>query len=131
MPSSLPFEFEGPDSVLGQAAGRPEIVVEIPATVRSKRKLLRLYQQGLQLPEYFGWNWDGLEECLRDLSWLPGMEPITLRHASLPLRLGSESQRAYLELLKDLCKTNEPAAHRLRATFPERCRKDLESLLWR
>ena len=24
----------------------------------------------MQFPEYFGWNWEALQECLRDLKWL-------------------------------------------------------------
>ncbi|WP_078973168.1 barstar family protein [Streptomyces sp. MMG1533] len=29
----------------------------------------QLYEH-LRLPDYFGWNWDALRDCLQDLSWL-------------------------------------------------------------
>nr|WP_093908102.1 barstar family protein [Streptomyces sp. cf386] len=29
------------------------------------------FYDGLNLPNYFGWNWDALSDCLRDLKWLP------------------------------------------------------------
>ncbi|MGW7330668.1 barstar family protein [Streptomyces sp. NPDC054840] len=31
---------------------------------------MRFYD-GLRLPDYFGWNWNALLDCLRDLNWLP------------------------------------------------------------
>ncbi len=37
------------------------------ATVASKADLLDLISRELGFPEYFGRNWDSLEECLRDL----------------------------------------------------------------
>ncbi|MET9426113.1 barstar family protein [Streptomyces sp. NPDC003036] len=27
-------------------------------------------QESLQFPEYFGWNWNAVYDCLRDLQWL-------------------------------------------------------------
>ena len=32
----------------------------------------------LQLPAYFGENWPALDECLKDLSWLPGQAHVLI-----------------------------------------------------
>lgn len=61
-------------------------VANIPASVRSKQKLLRILADQLQFPAYFGNNWDALEECLRDLSWLPAGN-IEIHHRDIPLPL--------------------------------------------
>ncbi len=39
--------------------------------IKSKDELLRRLSQVMKFPDYFGSNWDALEECLNDLSWLP------------------------------------------------------------
>jgi RNAse (barnase) inhibitor barstar len=41
------------------------------ASIRSDIDLLAEVARAFQLPDYFGMNWDALDECLRDLSWLP------------------------------------------------------------
>ena len=33
---------------------------------------LRAISQALRFPDWFGGNWDALEDCLGDLSWRPG-----------------------------------------------------------
>lgn len=38
--------------------------------IKSKDELLRQLSQVMKFPDYFGSNWDALEECLNDLSWL-------------------------------------------------------------
>jgi hypothetical protein len=37
--------------------------------VSSKEDLLKAIADGLGFPEWFGGNWDALEDCLGDLSW--------------------------------------------------------------
>lgn len=39
-------------------------------TVESKQDLMSALSEALELPDYFGGNWDALDEVLRDLGWL-------------------------------------------------------------
>src|SRR5262249_6807368 len=39
--------------------------------IRSKSDLLSMLSRIMCFPDYFGSNWDALEECLRDLAWVP------------------------------------------------------------
>ncbi|MER6450077.1 barstar family protein [Streptomyces venezuelae] len=42
---------------------------------------LQFYDR-LRLPDYFGWNWNALLDCLRDLHWLPADHYVFLVEAA-------------------------------------------------
>ena len=39
--------------------------------IRHRQAFFSLLGQALLLPDYFGGSWDALDDCMRDLSWLP------------------------------------------------------------
>jgi RNAse (barnase) inhibitor barstar len=47
-----------------------------------KRALLTSVAQVLDFPDYFGKNWDALEECLGDMHWREGPIWLVIEHAN-------------------------------------------------
>ena len=64
-------------------------------------ELLNEYDTKFRFP-YFGFNWDALEDCLRDLDWIPRKEVIVY-HPVLPT-LEIKELKIYLEILRDITK---------------------------
>lgn len=46
-----------------------------------KHSLLSALGRALDFPDYYGENWDALEECLGDLSWRQGPVCLVIEHA--------------------------------------------------
>ena len=89
-PTTSPSDYEeGPDT----------LVARIPASVFGKHELLSILARELKFPDYFGDNWDALEECLRNLSWITAKR-IVLLHESFPVQMGDDSLRVYLDILR-------------------------------
>jgi len=110
--SSTPGPFVFSDD---PAAYRAEgaFVVRIPAKARGKEKLLGVLAAKLRFPGYFGHNWDALEECLRDLSWLADQQRVVIVHEALPFSAAGDALAIYQGILADAV-----AAHRQRGTPP-------------
>lgn len=90
----------------------------VPAGINDKAPLLEALYIGLRFPEYFGGNWDALEECIRDLAWLPDGNVI-LRHADLPLSEDHASLSIYLSVLEGaVTKFSQTETRRLLVIFP-------------
>jgi len=111
---------------LADVDGSDARVVRIPAGLLRKRDLLAVLSRGLDFPGYFGWNWDALEECLRDLAWIEHPRRILLIHEGLPFQPDWDNRATYLSILKAAVAAwgpNQP--HELIAVFPERCRDEV------
>lgn len=52
-------------------------------SIIGKDSLLSAIGRVLQFPDYYGVNWDALEECLHDMSWHVGPVTLCITHAGL------------------------------------------------
>lgn len=70
------------------------------ANAGSKSQLLEALKTGMELPDYFGRNWDALEECLRDLDkrngWL-----VVFENADSLLSLPRSELSTFIAILFD------------------------------
>ena len=79
---ALPVHFATAETAEALLADEALRVREIaPGT--SKDELLDAIAEALVLPEYFGRNWDALEECLKDLEFDGHMLVLLVRRAAL------------------------------------------------
>lgn len=106
------FLFSG--EVPGEAAFR----ARVPAGIVTKTVLMNALAEALQFPDYFGGNWDALEECIRDLYWLPAGDVIVV-HEDIPLENDQRSLSIYLSILQDaVVKWAASKERRLWVLFP-------------
>ncbi|MBI3807582.1 MAG: barstar family protein [Nitrospirae bacterium] len=64
--------------------------------------LLTECARALGFPDYFGHNWDALEECLTDLEWLPAKGYILLITDAAQVLSNDETEyETFLEILRD------------------------------
>ncbi|MFJ2825719.1 barstar family protein [Streptomyces toxytricini] len=59
-----------PALAAAEEAGWATVRVDLGG-VRGKAELMRRWEEALELPHWFGRNWDALADALGDLSWLP------------------------------------------------------------
>ena len=93
----------------------------VPPGLETKAELLAFLARAIPLPDYFGHNWDALEECLGNLDWRE-IKPLVLVHRDVPLAGNPSDQRVYLQILADAAR--EPGL--LRVVFPEKFRVQIE-----
>lgn len=100
----------------------------VPFGVSSQAQLMTVLSFALDLPPYFGRNWDALSDCLRDLSWLPAGR-VVLVHDALP-RLAPSELQAYVAVLADAVASWKPGeTHSLEVAFPPADRARVEAVL--
>lgn len=69
---------------------------------RTPSGLFNEFARALAFPDYFGHNWDALEECLADLEWLPAKGYILLITDTQAVLPGDEEEyETLLEVIND------------------------------
>lgn len=70
--------------------------------VRDKRALLERCAEEFALPSYFGHNWDALQDCLRDLAWVPAVAGylVVYDHWRGPAEADPETHRTLMEIFE-------------------------------
>lgn len=103
-------------------------VATIPLGIDGVEQLFDVLFQVLKLPGYFGFNWNALSDCLRDLSWVPERE-VVIVHRELP-HLNDDDIKLYLDVLCEAARDWKPSEnHKLVIFFPISCRDRIVSLL--
>lgn len=62
---------------------------EVSTAISTKDELLTAIARSLRLPDYFGANWDALEECLREARGTIVIRDATRLWSSIPRELGT------------------------------------------
>lgn len=75
-------------------------VLEVPAGIVSKKRLMTAIARAGHFPEYFGANWDALLDCLRDMDWIKKKKVLIIHH-DLPLADDAVACGTYLGVLQD------------------------------
>lgn len=102
-------------------------VVRVPSSIASADALFSHLAGALSFPGFFGHNWDALDECLRDLSWLAEKEVVFL-HDGLPA-LTPRELAFYLDALLDGASALESHGVDVVAWFPTSVEARVRSLM--
>jgi RNAse (barnase) inhibitor barstar len=71
-PSTVSVHFVRPDEIKSDLAASGLTVLEgTIADVTTDEQLFATIASAMQFPDYFGRNWDALDECLCDMYWIP------------------------------------------------------------
>ncbi len=132
-PFSQTFRFYSPtDPSDGDLLARnADRIALVSADAQTKEDLLSALAEELEFPSHFGRNWDALNDCLRDLSWLSDRR-VVIVHEALPLADSPREAAMYLQLLEDACSSwTEDEQHLLSAYFPNSDAERVRTLLER
>ncbi len=93
-------------------------VAQLPDEIVGKDELFRQLGKSLVFPDYFGFNWDALFECLRDFSWIKERN-IAIVHSEIPI-LDEKELKIYLSILYESTVDWEgDDVHRLEVVLPK------------
>jgi RNAse (barnase) inhibitor barstar len=82
----------------------------------------------LIFPDYFGFNWNAVYDCLRDFYWIK-QQKIIIVHDDFP-KINKQVLKLYLDVLIDAMNDwKEDEEHSLDSIFPKQYEQEIASLL--
>lgn len=92
--------------------------------INNEDYLFKELSEKLKFPDYFGYNWNAVYDCLCDLSWIQERE-VVLIHLQ-PLNISRKTFKVYLEVLSDAVKSWENDTDKiLIVIFPSSDRQEI------
>ncbi len=123
--AELPFVFD----IENNHPMADDFILRLSEGIRDKASLLSHYAKAGHFPDYFGHNWDALNDCLRDLSWIQ-QKRIVIVHRDLPLSGNENELLVYLDILQDALRNwDSNEQHKLLVIFPPEAKATTTRLL--
>jgi RNAse (barnase) inhibitor barstar len=92
---------ESPEQAVVPTAGFSVTVVR-GSKCKTREGLFVEFARALSFPDYFGHNWDAVEECLADLEWLPARGYVVIvTDAEQVLTKDDEDYPTFIDILND------------------------------
>lgn len=120
---SPPFVFAGREAF---AMRDDDAIVEIRSGIRGEAELLSEIARALKFPDYFGHNWDAVDDCLGDLGWIE--RRLFILHADVPA-VEDRILAVYLDCLGTAAVDWGQQGHELIVVFPKNAEGQIRSLL--
>jgi RNAse (barnase) inhibitor barstar len=90
-----------PLSVVFSHTGRIAVARLDGSILENDDNVFLAFYNAFDFPEYFGWNWDALSDCLRDLAWFSADRYLVLiDRADQVLAEDKEGRRVLFSILK-------------------------------
>jgi hypothetical protein len=102
--------------------GEGRFVAVFPRGVVGEAAVIAALAEALRFPDYFGFNWNAVDECIADLSWIAERD-VVLHHDDVPA-LPDDALAHYIDVLHraELSWCTRDAPHSLRVVFPTAAR---------
>lgn len=107
---------------------KSSLIVVLNESISSKRILLEKISMSLKFPPYFGENWDALNDCLNDLSWITEKD-IDIIHRDIP-KLEMSDLLIYISILQEvLINWDDNKQHKINVYFHIDMKEYIEKLI--